>query len=112
MKYNFEIQGVTDETTRVAVTDAAQNLDAALYTNANNKPAVAVLITCETQAIRFCFGGAIPTQGAAGLGHILYVGQSLRLSGARAVRTFQFINHTNGSNAFMQVTPEYEIGDL
>jgi hypothetical protein len=112
MNYNFDMHGVPDETTRVAATDVAQNIAAALYTNENNNPAIALLITCETNMIRFCLGGSVPTQGAAGAGHILYVGQSLRLSSARSIRSFQFINHTNGANAFLQVTPEYEIGDL
>jgi len=111
MKYDFSIQGIPDETTRVAVTDVSQLLSAALYTQGIN-PAIAVLITCETNPVRFCLGGSTPTQGAAGLGHILYVGQSLRLSSSRAIRTFRFINHTSKADAFLQVTPEYEIGDL
>jgi hypothetical protein len=111
MKYDFSIQGVPDETARVTVVDVPGSLEPALFTN-NGSPAIALLITCETNMVRFCLGGSVPTQGAAGLGHILYVGQSLRLSNSRAIRTFRFINHTNGAGAFLQVTPEYEIGDL
>lgn len=109
MKYSFEINGSPDETARVAVTDVAQLLNAAYFTS-NGKPAIALLITCETNLVRFCLGGSIPTQGAAGLGHILYVGQSLRLTSPIAIRTFRYINHTNGANAFLQLTPEYSVG--
>jgi len=51
-----------------------------------------------------------PTQGAAGLGHVLYAGQSLYLSSGPTVRTFQFINYTTQANAVLQVTPLFEKG--
>jgi len=63
----------------------------------------AVLITCETNDIRFAWG-VDPTQ--AGLGHILYTGQSLKLSNHKQVIDLRFINKTNGANAVLQITPE------
>lgn len=106
---NYEFQGLPDETERIVVTDIAQQFTAAQYTK-NGSPAIAVVITCETQSVRFCFGGSTPTQGAAGLGHILYVGQSIRLASGRAIQTFSFINHANGVDGFLQATFEFEPG--
>jgi hypothetical protein len=109
MKYQFDIHGNPSGTERIVATDVAQQFTAAQY-NSGNNPAVAVLLTCETNQIRFCLGGDTPTQGANGLGHILYVGQSLRITNPHAIRTFSFINHTNGSNAILQASFEFAIG--
>lgn len=111
---NYEFQGIPDETARFAVTDTVQQFTSSQYTRAdpggNNRSAIAVVITCETEQVRFTLGGSTPTQGAAGLGHILYVGQSIRLSSPSAVRSFSYINHTNLSNGVLQATFEFEPG--
>uniref|UniRef100_A0A6H1ZMU1 Uncharacterized protein n=1 Tax=viral metagenome TaxID=1070528 RepID=A0A6H1ZMU1_9ZZZZ len=106
---NYEFQGLPDETERIVVTDVAQQFTTAQYMK-NSSPAIAVVITCETHQIRFCLGGSTPTAGATGLGHILYVGQSLRLSSGRAIQTFSFINHTDQSAGVIQATWEFEPG--
>jgi hypothetical protein len=69
----------------------------------NGKNVVGLLITCETNPIRFSWG-ADPTQ--AGLGHVLAVGASLKLTNHKQIIDFRFINQNNGSNAILQVTPE------
>lgn len=106
---NYEFQGLPDETERIVVTDVAQQFTAAQYMK-NSSPAIAVIITCEDALVRFCLGGSTPTQGAAGLGHILYTGQSLRLASGRAIQTFSFINHTGQDAAALQCTWEFEPG--
>ena len=106
---NYVFQGLPDETERIEVTDVAQQFTSTQYMK-NSSPAIAVVLTCETEQIRFCLGGSTPTQGAAGLGHILYVGQSLRLASGRAIQTFSFINHTALSDGFLQATFEFEPG--
>ena len=106
---NYEFQGLPDETERIVVTDVAQSFTAAQYMK-NNSPAIAVVLTCEVDNIRFTLGGSVPTEGAAGLGHILYVGQSLRLSSGRAIQTFSFLNHTALDAAILQATWEFEPG--
>ncbi len=65
------------------------------------------LITCEYRDIRFCLGGATPTSGIVGLGHILYDKQSLHLTSSSAIRSFQFINAAAGESAILQITFEY-----
>lgn len=98
--------GVAQPTVRIAVTDAVQ-----VFTDAqlryNGQPVQSVLITCELFDIRFGLGGAVPTQGVNGLGHILYTRQSISLENINDIRTFSFINHTNASNAALQATFRY-----
>jgi len=107
--------GKPGPTTRIVGTDAVQNLSA-IYNNDDGEPAIGAVVTCETEDIRFTMGGNIttptypPTQGAAGLGHVLYAGQSLYLSSGPSMRTFQFINYTTQSDATIQVTALFERG--
>lgn len=69
----------------------------------SGKNVVGVLITVETNPIRFSWGTA-PTQ--AGVGHPLEVGASLKLTNHKQIIDFRFINKTNGSNAVINITPE------
>ena len=107
--------GTPGPTTRIVVGDTVDELSDE-YNNASGEPAIGAVITCEAGDVRFTMGGNIatptypPTQGASGLGHILYEGQSLYLSSGPTVRTFQFIAHTNGVAATLQVTPLFERG--
>jgi len=106
-RYNFSMDGNPASTTRTASTDTAQTFSSADY-NASGATAVAVLITCETNNIRFGLGGTTPTQGASGIGHLLYVGQSLRLTHPQAIRTFSFVSAANGVAGAIQTTFEFE----
>jgi len=107
--------GTPGPTTKITTGDVAANLSA-IYNNDSGEPAIGAVVTCESNDVRFTMGGNIatptypPTQGAAGLGHILYSGQSLYLSSGPAVRTFQHISHTNGAAGILQVTPLFEKG--
>ena len=106
--------GEPGPTTRYACSDTAQNLSA-IYNNSSSRPAIGAIVTAEVGDVRFTLGGALastypPTQGASGLGHILYEGQSIQLGSGPAVRTFQFLSHTNGASATIQVTPLFEKG--
>ena len=91
-------------TTRLAITDAAQNIPAAILTY-NAKPPTALLITCEDANIRFAFGVA-PT---AALGHILYIGQSIFITNGRSIRDLQLINEAVGVNGVVQITGFYQV---
>ena len=111
----MSFSGTPGPTTKFTSSDAAQNLST-IYNNASGEPAIGAVVTCEAEDVRFTMGGNIttptypPTQGAAGLGHVLYAGQSLYLSSGPTVRTFQFINYTTQANAVLQVTPLFEKG--
>ena len=94
--------------------DVAQDLDDVtgwLFVDVTNpharKGVIRVEITCEDNPIRYAYG-TDPTQ--AGLGHILYPAGSLVLEGMRKISGIKFINHTNGANAVLQITPFFRLG--
>jgi len=104
--YVLETVGEPGETTRIAASDTAQSLSQNVIVK-DGRNAIAILVTCEENDIRFALGGATPTQGASAVGHVLAVGESIRLASPEAVTTFKFINKTNGQNGVIQVTPEF-----
>jgi hypothetical protein len=108
MKYQTELSGIPDTTQRVVGTDLSAAIPAAYITSGVHH-AIGAMISCETQNLRYAFA-THPTQGADGLGHILYVGQTLTLNNGRLLDEIRFINHTNGSVGYYQITPFYEIG--
>jgi hypothetical protein len=114
LKFAIPMSGIPGPTTRIVVGDIVDNLADEYDSPINANPCVGAVITCEVGDIRFTMGGVIatptipPTQGVAGLGHILYEGQSLVISSGPAVRTFQFIALTNGVAATLQVTCLFE----
>ncbi len=91
-----DVTGFVAQTTKTRVTPQLVNV-------------VACLITIETYSIRFAWG-TNPIQGAAGTGHILAPGQSLKLTNHKQIIDLRFINMINGNNAILQITPE--IGTL
>jgi len=115
MYFTIPFSGSPGPTTKIAVDDDVDNL-ADEYNSADGAPAIGAIITVEAGDVRFTMGGNIstptypPTQGAAGLGHILYEKQSIALSSGSQVRTFQFTAHTNGVAAIIQVTLLFEAG--
>ena len=106
---NYIFTGRPTETARYAVTDDAQQFAAALLVR-NNKTAIGALITCEEENVRFGLGGTDPTQGAAAIGHLLYVGQSLKLSSGPAISSFSYINAVAQTEGVIQVTFEFGPG--
>ena len=101
--------GKPTETVRYAVTDVAQQFAAALLTE-NNKAVIGALITCEEENVRFGLGGTDPTQGVGAIGHLLYVGQSIKLSSGPAVSSFSYINAVAQTDGVIQVTFEFGPG--
>lgn len=111
-----EVMGAPFPTQKLTSSDSAQLLPTvfmAAWTGASGATQIvdsygnvarAVLITCETNDIRFAAGGQTPTQ--AGVGHVLAAGSSLRLSGKAMVDSFRFISKTGASAGVLQITPE------
>ena len=106
MRYKVLITGEPGVTEKVATTDTAVLLTS-LLTMDSSKEAIGVLLTVETNPIRFAFGGTTPAQ--AGAGHMLSAGQSLKLISPTQVSSMMVISHTNGSHAALHVTVEYNI---
>lgn len=94
------------ETYTYTTTDTAALLATAAL-KANDKTAVGVFLTVETNSIRIAFGGAVPTQ--AGLGHLILAGESFRLPDGVSARSLQIISASAGQAAEVQITPIFEL---
>jgi len=106
---NYIFTGVPTATVRIVVGDAAQSFAAALI-KSGNKNAIGAFIVCEDNSIRWCVGGAVPTTGVDGLGHIMAAATSIKLSNPKAIESFAFLNAAAQSIAVLQVTFEFELG--
>ena len=98
------MDGVAYGPVKVAGTNANVALPAGIITQASRN-AMAVVISCEENAIRYAFGGIIPAINGAG--HILYPGSVLKIAHPAAVASFLYINHTSSANASLMITGEY-----
>lgn len=108
MKFVSPLHGTPGPTIKMTASDVVQSIPSTNF-SLDGKVVLSALITCETFSIRFTCGTTDPSQGNA-LGHLLYDGQSLKISNGAAVRNFKFVNADNGSNAVLQITFEYAIG--
>ena len=104
--YNLGGMGKVEDTVRVVSGDVAATLS---IKSSSGAPAVGALITCEDNDVRIALGGTTASQGASGVGHILYATQSLRITGP-GCNAISYINETNGSDGVLQITAEYEFG--
>ena len=105
-KKNFTMTGEPLTTLKHTCGDTAETLIddvTGFVAQSSNVNVVGCLITCEENDVRFAWG-TNPVQG--GVGHILYNGQSLKLSNHKQIIDFRFINKTNGSNGVLMITPE------
>ena len=111
MKYTTTLEGIPGITTRVVASDVVQYLADAVIVSGTH-PAVSIIISCEVQQIRYAFNvDPVPfTIAGTGLGHILYVGQTIVLNSGRLLREFRFINAQLVTEGAMQVTPLFEVG--
>jgi hypothetical protein len=108
MRYKVLFTGDPGVTEKGTLGDTAALLTS-YCTVDTTKEIIGVLISVETNPIRFAFNGTTPTQGAAGVGHKLSSGQSMKLTNTSQVETMRVINHDNGSNAILQITLEYNV---
>lgn len=103
----FKMTGFPTATVRIVSGDAADDFPTAYLVNGTRR-VMAATITIEGNNMRYAFGGAVPTNGANPLGHLIYVGQGLRVENPQALVGFQYVNAVAGNNAVMQVTFEFE----
>lgn len=98
--------GKAGETFRLEIGDTALGFSAAQLL-VGTEEAQAMLITCEDGGkVRFAFGGTTPTQGPAGVGHILLDGDGVRISNRDNLESIRLIAKDNTVGAVVQVTPE------
>ncbi|MFA6972687.1 MAG: hypothetical protein WC208_14990 [Gallionella sp.] len=103
----FETMGSMGSTARIATTDTAAGITSTLlYDTTTSRRATAATISIETNNVRIAFT-ATPTQGASGLGHLLYPGDSWRIVGRENLEDFLIISAANGVAGAYQITVEY-----
>lgn len=103
----YSFTGVTGRTTKIITTDAVVMLDPVRL---NEKTGfISVEVTVAGNSIRYAFG-INPVQGAApvGLGHVLPVNGSLRISNKAAALNLRMINQVGQSNSEITYTVEFE----
>jgi len=103
----LEVTGTAGDTITEAATDAKQNLDAdtaLAFKDSDGSLISGLLISVETYDLKFCHGST-PVQG--GLGHTLISGQTYYIRNPANIRSFNYINETNGENAVLMLTPFY-----
>uniref|UniRef100_A0A6H1ZHY6 Uncharacterized protein n=1 Tax=viral metagenome TaxID=1070528 RepID=A0A6H1ZHY6_9ZZZZ len=107
MKNIFSMDGVPGTTFTMTSTNASQALTAASLLSANGNRAIAALITCETNDVKFVFGA---TPVSSGLGHVLGIGASIMINNSAGLKSFRFISSTADAHGVLQITPFFEPG--
>ncbi len=103
----FIMYGEPDDTFLLTSSDTATALSAAVLT-VGGKPCKALMITVETNPVKFATGGATPIQGAGLLGHVLQKDSApVYIVGTAAVSGFKYISATSGNHGKMSITPFY-----
>jgi len=100
------VNGIMGATYRVATTDTATGLAANILANASGSKCDGVTLVCETANVRIAIN-ADPTEGATGLGLIMYPGDFIRLIGEADVAGMKYISATSGVAGVLQILPEY-----
>ena len=94
----FEKMGAPVATQKVTAGDVAASLPT------NVQECQGVLISVETNAIRYCVGGSTPTTA---LGHKISAGDMIRLTSNSQISSFKYINAVAESNADLMITGEF-----
>jgi hypothetical protein len=106
-----EINGYPGTTRSVTSSNTAQALTSSYITNGtltSQKEAIGLVVTCETNDVRVTWCGTAPTTSSGtAFGHILTVGQSLRINNPEAIKNFKYVSKTAGSHGVLHYTPEY-----
>jgi len=84
--------------------NANQALPDSILVN-SSRNVVRVVITCETNPIRYAFGGIIPTPG--NLGHVLAANESLVINHPSGANSFRYVSSVAGNHGVLQITGEY-----
>ena len=100
------ISGETKTTIQITTSNTAKALihadNLASLLDSDGKLIQSCLITCETYDVRFAFNA---TPVSSGLGHLLYVGQSIQIDNPRSLADFKYISAVAGSHGVLMVTP-------
>jgi hypothetical protein len=99
--------GEPDDTFVMTSTDAAQALAAAVLT-VGGRSCKAVMVTVESNPVKFAFGGATPVFGAGLLGHVVQKDAApVFFVGTSMIATLKFVSAATGAAGKVQFTPFY-----
>lgn len=106
----FNTKGIAGTTVTETSTNTAQNIDTGVtgiaFKNADGDLISGLLITCETNDLRYSFT-ATPVVG--GLGHVLVKArEGIYIEGAVNIRAFRFISAATDTHAVLAITPFYK----
>jgi len=106
---NSSMKGFPSRTLSIECDDTVQIINPNELISDNNQPVIALLMSAETNAIRFTFGDAIPDQ-ATQTGHIIVANgyQFIRIENPYAIRTLSFMNAVTQANGILHLTLEFE----
>ena len=106
MRFATQTSGKCKLTWKQTSSDTAAGLTAANIVGAALQDAVGVLITVETNDIRYTLDGVTtPTSSAGtGLGHVMVAGGGIVLDGPGQVQNFSFISKTAGSHGVIHAS--------
>lgn len=72
-----------------------------------DKKVSSILFTVEGDPVRIAFGDTTPTQGALGVGHLLFDRAALTVNQFTSVKTLKFLTSLSGGSSRVQVTPMF-----
>jgi hypothetical protein len=101
---------VFKQTCRITVGDTATLLTALVETALSDYvdwgAVKAAQLSCETNDVRVAWTST-PTQGASGIGHIIYTATNPRWVSNDKIKKAKLVAKTNGQTGYCQVTLEY-----
>jgi hypothetical protein len=109
MRFTGNFDGVPGTTFTQTSTDTAVVLTAASLLSSDGNRAISVLISCQTNAIRFAFN-ATPVAGAGGLGHDIDDGEWMYIRSSAAVKAMKIVSATSQQHGVLTITPFFEPG--
>ena len=109
MRFVTQTTGKAKITWKQTSANSAAGLTAANIVSSNADPAqdaVACLITCETNDVRYTLDGTnAPTgSGGADFGHVLASGDAIILDDPKSIQGFAFCSKTAGSHGVLHIT--------
>lgn len=108
MRFVTQTTGKPKITWQQTSSNTAAGLTAANLVSATaEQQAVAVLITCETNDVRYALDGQDPTTSTgdgANFGHVLASGDALVLDNPKTIQNFEFVSKTADSAGVLTIT--------
>ena len=106
MRFVTQTSGKAKITWKQTSMDTAAGLTAANIVGAAGQNAIGVLITNETNDIRFTLDGSHDPEGSGGddFGHVLAKDESIALNDPGQIQNFKFVSKTAGSHGVIHVT--------